>query len=153
MRWTVPTGRLPEQALLGGWRPGGGSVTGNPSPYDFTDARDAARAASEAMKTAEQARRDASATLAAAERSYRVALARKIVELHADGCAWSVCSDLARGDKAVADLRYARDVAKGVLDAAETVAWRHTADRRDLSALIDWSKRVAPDGQYERAAA
>ncbi len=132
-------------------------MSGNPSPFDFTEARTAVRAASEAMKAAEQNRRDASERLAAAERAYRVALARKIVEAHADGIAWTVAQDVARGDKHVADLRYERDVAKGVLDAAETVAWRHTADRKDLARLIDWSMRVAPTGemdpQWSRAAA
>lgn len=123
-------------------------MSGNPQPYDFNEAREAVREASQAMKAAEQNRRDASERLASAERAYRMALARKIVEEHADGVAWTVAQDVARGDKTVADLRYARDVAKGVLDAAETVAWRHTADRRDLSALIDWSKRVAPTGEY-----
>lgn len=123
-------------------------MSGNPSPYDFTEARDAVKGASDAMKVAEQARRDASKDLALAERAYRVALAQRIVELHAEGCAWTVCQDLARGDKHVADLRYTRDVAKGVLDAAETVAWRHTADRRDLSSLINWSQKVAPLGEH-----
>ena len=119
------------------------------APYDWAEAREAVRQASEAMKAAEKARRDASEDLAAKERAYRVALAKKIVEVHADGAAWTVAQDLARGDKAVADLRYERDVAQGVLDAQETVAWRLTADRRDLSKLIDWSMRVAPDGQSD----
>lgn len=124
----------------------------NPHPFDFNEARSAVRDASQAMKAAESNRRDASKSLAEKERAYRVALARKIVEVHADGAAWTVAQDLARGDKHVADLRYERDVAKGVLDAAETVAWRHTADRRDLSSLINWSQRVAPEGQWEPAA-
>lgn len=120
----------------------------NEQPYSFGEAREAVRVASEAMKAAESNRRDASEKLATAERAYRIALAQKIVEVHAEGAAWTVAQDLARGDRQVADLRYARDVAKGVLDAAETVAWRHTADRKDLAALISWSQRVAPDGQY-----
>ena len=119
------------------------------APYDWTEAREAVRQASEAMKNAEQARRDASEDLAAKERAYRVALARKIVEVHAEGAAWTVAQDLARGDKRVADLRYERDVAKGVLEAQETASWRQTADRRDLSKLIEWSQRVSPDGQQE----
>ena len=123
----------------------------NPQPYDFNEARDAIREASAAMKAAENNRRDASRDLAEKERAYRVALARKIVEVHANGTAWTVSQDIARGDERVADLRYARDVAKGVLDAAETVAWRHTADRRDLSSLVNWSQRVAPDGQWSPA--
>lgn len=118
-------------------------------PYSFDEARAKIDEASKAMKTAEQARRDASQALAEKERVYRIALARKIVEVHADGAAWTVAQDLARGDSKVADLRYERDVAKGVLDAAETVSWRHSADRKDLAALIAWSMRVAPDGQSE----
>ncbi len=121
----------------------------NPDPYDFSQAREAVAAASTAMKVAEQSRRDASRKLAEAERAYRVELAKEIVRVHADGAAWTVAQDLARGDKHVADLRYQRDVAKGIMDAAETVAWRHTADRKDLAALIAWSMRVAPDGQHE----
>ena len=128
----------------------------NPQPYDFNEARDAIREASAAMKAAENNRRDASRDLAEKERAYRVALAQEIVRVHADGAAWTVAQDLARGEKRVADLRYERDVARGVLDAQETVSWRMTADRRDLSALVNWSQRVAPDGQWsptERVAA
>lgn len=123
-------------------------MSGNPHPYSFDEARDAIREASQAMKAAENNRRDASRSLAEKERAYRVALAQEIVRVHADGAAWTVAQDLARGEKRVADLRYERDVARGVLDAQETVSWRMTADRRDLSALIDWSKRVSPDGQW-----
>ncbi|HET6866216.1 MAG TPA: hypothetical protein VFH80_09840, partial [Solirubrobacteraceae bacterium] len=83
--------------------------------------------------------------------AYRVALAKKIVELHAGGAAWTVCQDLARGDQSVADLRYRRDVAEGVKEAAQNAVWRHTADRKDLGKLVDWSMRVAPDGQHEES--
>lgn len=111
------------------------------APFDFPEAVAATRRAAQAQRDAEQARRDASTTLAEAERVYRVALAKRIVEVHADGAAWTVAQDLARGDKHVADLRYARDVARGVLDAAEQRAWRHTADRRDMHELVCWSRR------------
>ncbi|HET6867716.1 MAG TPA: hypothetical protein VFH80_17490, partial [Solirubrobacteraceae bacterium] len=66
------------------------------------------------MRNAEQFMRQAFEDAANAERAYRVALAKKIVELHAGGAAWTVCQDLARGDQSVADLRYRRDVAEGV---------------------------------------
>ncbi len=122
-------------------------------PYDFAQARAAITVASQNMKAAEEFTRKAYADLAAAERAYRVALASRIVELHAEGAAWTVCQDLARGDRAVADLRYRRDVAEGVREAASSATWRLTADRKDLAALVDWSKRVAPDGQYEGVAA
>lgn len=110
-------------------------------PYDFPDAVAAARRAAEAQKAGEQAVRDASSDLAEAERLYRVALARQIVQAHADGAAWTVAQDLARGHGPVADLRYHRDIAKGVLDAAEQRAWRHTADRKDTLEFIQWSRR------------
>lgn len=84
-------------------------MTGNPSPFDFTEARAAARA----------------------------------------GIAWSVCSDVARGDDEVAKLRYERDVAEGACEALSQAGWRHAADRKALTLLIAWSERVAPDGQSE----
>lgn len=118
-------------------------------PYSFDEARTAITTASQNMKNAEQFLRDAFEKAAAAERAYRVALAETIVQLHADGAAWTVCQDLARGEKKVADLRYARDVAEGVKEAAQSATWRHTADRKDLGKLVDWSMRVAPDGQAE----
>lgn len=111
------------------------------APYDFGEAVAAARRAAEAQKAGEQAVRDASADLAERERDFRRALARKIVEVHAGGAAWTVAQDLARGDDGVADLRYARDVAQGVLEAAQQRAWRHTADRKDVLEFINWSRR------------
>jgi hypothetical protein len=39
--------------------------------------------------------------------------------------------DLAKGDKHVADLRFKRDVAEGIREAAVSALWRHTADRRE----------------------
>lgn len=118
-------------------------------PYSFDEAKAAAARASRAQATGEQALREASKKLAEAEQAYRVALAQAIVRLHAEGAAWSVSGDLARGDKHVADLRYSRDVAQGVFEAAQTVGWRHSADRKDVLELIRWSLRVAPDGQRD----
>jgi hypothetical protein len=84
---------------------------------------------------------------AKAEQEYRVALAKRILTAHDEGIAWSVCSDIARGDKEVARLRYERDVADGVAEALSQAGWRHAADRKDLQRLISWSERVAPNGQ------
>lgn len=113
----------------------------NESPYTFGEAVAAARRGAQAQQAGEQAVRDAAADLAEKERGYRVALARKIVEVHAGGAAWTVAQDLARGDQGVADLRYHRDVAAGVLEAAQQRAWRHTADRKDVLEFIEWSRR------------
>lgn len=112
------------------------------SPLDIADARQAAHKASELQRGVEDAIRDASRSYAEAERQYRLALTKRILHLHAqDGVAWTACGEMARGDERVADLRYTRDVAKGVLEAAQQQAFRYGADRRDLHRLIEWSQR------------
>ena len=110
-------------------------------PFDEQDARDAERLASSLQAGGEQALREAFQKAAEAERSYRKALAQAITRYHAAGTAWTACGDLARGDALVADLRYERDVAEGVKEAALQAAWRLSADRRALGRLVEWSAR------------
>lgn len=125
-------------------------MTEHAIPYDFQQARDAAYKFQSAQLDGERALKDASKDLAAAERAYRRALADKIVEVHAAGSAWTVAQDLARGDNDVSQLRYERDVAKGVFEATQSSTWRHSANRKDCLALIEWSMRVSPNGdQHE----
>lgn len=50
--------------------------------------------------------------LAKAERIYRISLATKLIELKASGVAATLCSDLARGDEIIAQLREERDKAE-----------------------------------------
>ena len=125
-------------------------------PLEIADAREAAHKASELQRGVEDAIRDASRKLAEAERQYRLAPTKRIMHLHAqDGVAWTACDVIARGEPAVADLRYQRDVAKGVLEAAQQQAFRYGADRRDLHRLIEWSQRRdlrtdAPPEQWGR---
>lgn len=121
----------------------------NAQPYDWGQARDAINAARAAQKAAEDAVRKAFADYGAAERAYRMRLAQEIVRLRADGIPVTVCLDLAKGEKPVADLRYLRDVAEGVRESAASAIWRQTADRRELEQLVSWSMRVAPDGQSD----
>lgn len=121
------------------------------TPYDFAEAKAAASRAASNQIACEQNLKDASEKLAQAEKAYRLALAKKIVSVHADGAAWTVAQDLARGAENVADLRYDRDVARGVLEATQQAAWRNAADRKDLGRLIDWSAR-SPDGSSGVAA-
>lgn len=111
------------------------------SPLQIEDARAAAHQASELQRAVEDEMRRAAGALADAERAYRGALAQKILELRAEGEPVTIVSDLARGEKRVRDLRHARDVAAGVLDAARQQAFRRGADRKDVGALIDWSMR------------
>lgn len=110
------------------------------SPLEIPDAREAAHAASENQRGCEDRIRKASRELADAERKYRSALSTEIVHQHAkEGAAWSTAPDIARGKKKVADLRFDRDVAAGVLEAAKQEAFRRGADRRDLDTLLRWS--------------
>lgn len=109
-------------------------------PLQIEDAREAAYRASEVQREVENSIRTASADLAEAERAYRKALSRRITELRAELPA-TVCKDVARGEKAVADLRYTRDVAAGVLEAHRQQGFRRGADRRDLDTLLNWSMR------------
>ena len=119
----------------------------NPDPYTFAEARQAFAQTARMQAESETFRLDASRQLAEAERVYRMALARRILDVHADGCAWTVAQDLARGDDKVAGLRYERDVARGVLDAAEQKGWRCAADRKACQSLVEWSARVSPLGE------
>lgn len=118
-------------------------------PWEFDQARAAAAAASRAQAAAEEFVRESAKQAAKAEEAYRVALSEAIVRLHADGMAWSVCGDVARGDKRVARLRMERDIALGVREAAGQAAWRRTADRKDVQSFMSWSARreLAEGGQ------
>lgn len=110
-------------------------------PLEIADAREAAHKASELQRGVEDQIRNASRELAEAERQYRLKLTTRILHLHAqDGLAITMCGEVARGEKDVADLRYARDVAKGILEAAQQQAFRRGADRRDLHRMIRWSE-------------
>jgi len=114
--------------------------------WDFEQALEASRRGKLGQEAAERDRKDAVEVAAKAERAYRSALAAEIVRTHAQGAAWTVAQDLARGEKHVADLRYERDVAVGIKEIAEQRAWRGTADRKDIQEFVQWSRIVAPLG-------
>lgn len=129
-------------------------------PFDFAGAIAAARRASAAQEGAEKAMREASRAYAEAEERYRVALAKEIVRQHAeDKVAWTVAPDLARGQADVARLRRERDIAEGVRDAMQQMAWRRAADRKDTQMFCSWSMRRdlaegygnAPEPTFESA--
>jgi hypothetical protein len=111
-------------------------------PYTFSQARDAAAAASRAQADAERHLKDAYRDFAEKEERYRVSLAKEIVRRHAeDGVAWTVAPDLARGTPEVARLRRDRDISEGVREAMAQAAWRRAADRKDTQRFVDWSAR------------
>ena len=110
-------------------------------PWDFGTAYDRCVGSSRNQESAEELIREAYENFARAEEAYRTALATQILKLKADGVAITACAEIARGDKAVAQLRRDRDIAEGVKEAATHVAWRRNADRKDAQRFADWSQR------------
>jgi hypothetical protein len=110
-------------------------------PWDFGTAHERCSRSSRNQESAEEGIREAYKVFALKEEQYRTALATKILQLKADGVAITACGEIARGDKLVAKLRYERDVAEGVREAATQVAWRRNADRKDAQRFADWSQR------------
>lgn len=111
-------------------------------PYDFGEAVEATNAAKAAQKSAEENLKTAWRDFGAKRKAYQLKLATKIVELKAAGNAATLALDLAKGDPEVARLRYEKDVAEGVKEAALSALWRHSGDRKDLREFIQWSKTV-----------
>lgn len=111
-------------------------------PYDYATAKRAIAHQSREQTAGEQTMREAAADHARKEEAYRLALAQQITEVHANGAAWTVAQDLARGDRNVAGLRRERDIAEGVREAAQQAMWKHAANRRELEQLVDWSMRI-----------
>lgn len=110
-------------------------------PWSFEAAVKASEDAEIEQRRVESEIHSAYKQYAQKERLYRVALARRILELKSQGMAVTACEVVAKGDKAIADLRYERDIAEGVKETAKHAAWRANADRRDVSDLIRWSAR------------
>ena len=121
----------------------------NPNPYDYAEAKRAIARASRDQADAARWRAETAKAFGDAEKTYRVALANKIVALKAEGIPATVCLDIARGDQAIAELKMKARVQEGLREAAEGLQWQSSANRRALEQLVDWSLRVAPDGQYE----
>src|SRR5436189_5645230 len=99
------------------------------APWSFDEARNAAHQASANQRAGEDFVKESHKQYAQAEKAYRMKLAEKILELHGKGVAWSQCGDLARGDRDVAELKFRRDGAEGVKEAATQDAGRNSADR------------------------
>lgn len=121
-------------------------------PYDYAAAKRAIARGSRDQASAAQWRADTAKAYAEAEKAYRTELAKKILELKSQGVAVTACGDIARGDEHVANLKFKRDVQEGIREAAEGLQWQASANRRSLEQLVEWSRRVAPDGQFEGAA-
>lgn len=111
-------------------------------PYDFAQAVAATNTTRAEQAAAESNLKVAWRDFAAKRSAYQMALAKKILTLKAEGQPSTYLLDLARGDSEVARLRFEKDVAEGVKEAAQSALWRHSGDRHDLREFVQWSKGV-----------
>lgn len=78
---------------------------------------------------------------AEAERSYRVALAKKTMEEREKGTPVTIISDICRGDREIAKLRFERDCAEVVYKSAMEAINSYKLQIRILDAQVqrEWS--------------
>lgn len=81
---------------------------------------------------------------AQAEHDYRVAMAKRTLELRSEGYPVGVIADLVRGDDRIAKLRFERDVALTVYEAAqETIrVWKLEATLMEAQISREWSVKT-----------
>lgn len=79
---------------------------------------------------------------AQAERDYRMALAKKILAERDKGTPVTIISDVCRGDREIAGLKFNRDVAETVYDAAKEACNVYKLEIRTLDEQItrEWGK-------------
>jgi len=109
--------------------------------WSFDQAQTAMHDAAANQRAAESALRKAVREHAEAERHYRSLLAQALVRLRAEGLAATACSDVARGEPDIAEARYRRDIAAGMVEACRQELFARSSDRRDVARLAEWSQR------------
>lgn len=77
---------------------------------------------------------------AAAERDYRVALAKRILELKDAGMSVTLIGDIARGDEAIAALKLKRDTAAALLSVAQDEARNKREGIQASRSQLAWLK-------------
>lgn len=140
----VPVAPVPQALPFDGRDTKPGAVQ---HPYSFDEARLAVVHIGRRQREAERFRNERVKAAAEAEKAYRRGLAVKIIELREQGWPATVCEHLARGDDEISDLKAAASILQGAVDTASHSLYRMGSDRKSLDSLVDWSKRVAPDGQ------
>ena len=74
---------------------------------------------------------------AEAERNYRVAMRKKVMEERANGTPVTIMSDLCRGDPEIANLRLERDIAQTVYESAKEAIQTYKLQIRILDAQLE----------------
>lgn len=116
-------------------------MSGNNVPWDFDEARRRAANASRNQTAQEENIKVAYRDWALKEEAYRVALAKRILELIAEGQAKTTAATIARGEPLVARLKAQCLIAEGVVEASKQAGWKVSKDRDDTQRFIDWSMR------------
>lgn len=93
------------------------------------------------LRSANRAMRDSGMEYAAAERDYKAAKAKKILELRADSFPVTICQDVAMGCAEVANLRFDRDCAQVRYETDREYLWSIKLELRLLDAEIDRQTR------------
>lgn len=77
------------------------------------------------------------------ERTYRIALAKRILELRETGVPVTIISDICRGDKEIAGLRFDRDCAEIVYKSAQEAINNYKLQIRILDSQVqrEWGSR------------
>lgn len=93
------------------------------------------------MRTANRCMRESGKAYAEAERRYRVAKAKKVLELRADNFPVTICQDVAMGCAEVANLRFDRDCAQVDYETDRENLWSIKLELRLLDAEIERQTR------------
>ena len=113
----------------------------NSVPWSFGESVQRCADASRRQEATEATLKEAYRDYARVQEAYSRKLAEEVTDLRSMGVAATVCLELGRGSKDVANLRMKRDIAEGVKAAAEQACWRRNADRKDTGRFSDWSQR------------
>ncbi|WP_427340630.1 hypothetical protein [Caloranaerobacter sp. DY30410] len=77
---------------------------------------------------------------AEAEQAYRIALAKKMLELKTEGMSVSLINDLARGDKIVAELKMQRDISESLYDACREKIKDLRVEIDIMRSMLTWER-------------
>lgn len=72
------------------------------------------------------------------ERAYRVALAKKLLELRAQKCTTAIINDIARGDSKISELRLKRGLAENKFNVIKDVLQNKRMELDCLRSLLTW---------------
>ncbi len=83
---------------------------------------------------------------AAAKRDYHIAAADKVIELKKESHPVTIINDLVKGDKQVAELRYKKDVAEGVMKACKESMADIRAALDSYRSILTWLRSEKENG-------